>query len=456
MKNSTLDALFTSWLGIGTPVNSTVDLLAWTRQRNDKLKVHINRTKLSQSDFWYYDANNGKITNNNRCFFSIEGLQCGLTKQPIIIQNEIGYLGIICRQINGLLHFLIQAKIEPGNVNKVQLSPTIQATKSNFTQMHGGKRPNYIDYFLEADKYEIIVDQIQSEQSSRFYGKRNRNIIIKVEENVEVLPSHKWMTLKQIKELMRYDNLVNMDTRTVLSCIPFSFAGYDTKLEEKFIDKALYRSITQGCERNLLPEIYRYINNYKMLDMPERKLIPLNQMDGWVINDEEICCTTPYSFKVIYCDISIEEREVSQWFQPLFEACGKAVFGLITKEKNGIILFLVKAISEVGCFDGIELGPTIQHEASALIPSQFDDLEALFFDRWQRREGIVFNTLLSEEGGRFYHEQNHNVIIKIETDMLEDPPSGYFWADFKTLNMLTQVNNCLNIQLRNLLSVLET
>ena len=121
----------------------------------------------------------------------------------MILQNEIGYLGIICSIIDDELQFLMQAKIEPGNINKIQLSPTIQATKSNFTQTHGGNKPLYLDYFLNANKYEIIVDQIQYEQSSRFIKKRNRNIIIYVNDNINVYPSHKWMTLGQIKSLMK-------------------------------------------------------------------------------------------------------------------------------------------------------------------------------------------------------------------------------------------------------------
>ena len=115
----------------------------------------------------------------------------------------------------------MQAKIEPGNINKVQISPTIQATKSNFFQKHGGSQPAFLEYFLNAKQTNILVDQIQSEQSSRFYMKRNRNIILYVTDYIVESSTHKWMTLGQIKDLMRYDNLVNMDTRTVLSCIPF-------------------------------------------------------------------------------------------------------------------------------------------------------------------------------------------------------------------------------------------
>ena len=34
-------------------------------------------------------------------------------------------------------------------------------------------------------------------------------------------------------------------------------------------------------------------------------------------------------------------------------------------------------------------------------------------------------------------------------------PEGYFWADFQTVNILIQFNNCLNIQLRNLFSIID-
>ena len=104
----------------------------------------------------------------------------------------------------------------------MQISPTLQATKSNYSQIHKGKQPLYLDYFVNASPDQIILDQLQSEQGARFLRKRNRNIIIKVEEDVEEHDDFRWMTLGQIKELMRYDNMVNMDTRTVLSGLKIS------------------------------------------------------------------------------------------------------------------------------------------------------------------------------------------------------------------------------------------
>lgn len=434
--------------------NSIKEILEWIEKKNNEIHVVIEKNGLSDSDFWFYDDEEGAIVNKNRSFFAIKGIQKVVdgnvvAEQPILLQQEIGYLGIICKMIDGEMNLLMYAKIEPGNINHIQISPTIQATKSNFTQKHGGKKPAYLEYFVNASNYNIIVDQIQSEQSSRFLGKRNRNIIIEVDENedIEVLPSHRWMTLSQLKELMKYDNLVNMDTRTVLSCIP-------ADKMEKFApinDEALKNSI--NCDDDNTPELYQYINNYKMFDESESKLVPLYSLESWETKDNEFVCKYPYSFKVVFCDIEIEGREVTHWTQPLFEATGIATFGLFTCVDNGIRKFLVQAKPEIGCFDKIELAPSVQREY--ICAEKMNAVDNLFDQLVQDKKGIKFDTVLSEEGGRFYHEQNINVIIEIDKNDLPELPDGYFWTTYKVLNKLVQVNNCLDIQLRNLLSVME-
>ena len=462
--NKVLYSIAKSWGQSESEQFPTADILEWVAQRNKQVEVDIHKNRLSESDFWFYDREEGCIHNRNHSFFSIVGyrkqMEDGkMLSQPMLLQPEIGYLGMICREFEGIMHFLMQAKIEPGNVNKIQLSPTIQATKSNFTQKHGGARPPYLEYFENASRYEIVVDQIQSEQSSRFYKKRNRNIIIYVEEDIPVLPSHRWMTLGQIKDLMRVDNLVNMDTRTVLSCIPYANLRLQPaellKLSDSFHDKALFLSAFVGSGERLLPQVYQCINNYKMFSDSYAELMPLHALADWVMEDWEIVCKKPYPFKVVFCDIAIEGREVKRWTQPLFEAMGIATFGLICCEDDGILRFVVKAVPEAGCFDGIELGPTFQKEEVPLSDFQEDVVTRFFESRVASGDGVVFDHLLSEEGGRFYHEQNRNILLRVELSELPPLPEGYFLLDYKTLNELVQINNILNIQLRNLLSLVE-
>ena len=451
--NKSIEKIIKSWACTDSNVNSTEEILRWIEERNSSVSVSISKIDPAEDTVWKYVEDEGIIANSSRSFFIISGYKNKETEQPIIIQDEIGYLGIICKEIDGMVHFLMQAKIEPGNVNKVQISPTIQATKSNFTQKHGGGKTAYIDYFLGAANYNIIVDQIQSEQSARFKGKRNRNIVIGLpeDEKIEVLQSYRWMTLGQIKELMRYDNLVNMDTRTVIACLPISFADKD-KCKKYFKNMALYKSIFDGDGMNLLPSIYNYINNRRMFDDDRGELVPLGQLNNWNWVNGEFINKKGYHFKIIFCDIAIEGREVKRWTQPLFEAVGMATFGLMCCEEDGVLKFIVKARKEIGSFDGPELGPTVQLEADEF-PK--DSVESVFVEEYYKKENVLYDVIMSEEGGRFYHEQNKNIIMKVEKEVIPELPQGYFVVDYRALNLLVQVNNCLNIQLRNLLSLLE-
>ncbi len=443
--------------------NQVESILKWISGLNNDCKVNISECSINDSTFWFYDDYNGEVLNRKRSFFSIKGMRRFMDgefvgEQPIIIQPEIGYLGIICKEINGTLHFLMQAKIEPGNVNCVQISPTIQATKSNFTRAHGGKLPTYFEYFENSSKYDVIYDQIQSEQAARFYKKRNRNMIMVVNEDIEIYPNYRWMTLGQIKKLMEIDNLVNMDTRTVISGIPLVTEQLDNNVRaeiyKKFTDKALYHSIFSTSPSEELPKVYQLMNNYKMFRDVTISTVPLNQLVGWRVDEYGVTCKTQANFMVRYYDIEIEGREVQHWSQPLFKAIGMATFGLVTKVENGIRKFLVKLCDEIGSFDKVELGPSIQWEPTHYLYND-DIVEKVFRSAVENHKGIMVGVVLSEEGGRFYHEQNYNYIVEIDEGEIPELPEGYIWLSYSTLNYLVQVNNCLNIQLRNLLSLIK-
>lgn len=447
--------LIRSWACRQGSVHDTGEILSWIQELNDTIDVSLEKVDLDACRDWYYDSLTGQIKHKNNIFFQISGMEqtdngSVTLRQPMIYQYGIGYLGIIAKKICGEINFLMQAKIEPGNINRIQISPTLQATLSNFTQQHGGKKPHYLEYFLNASKYRVIVDQLQSEQSSRFHKKRNRNIIIQIDEEIEVLPMFRWMTIGQIKSLMKVDNIVNMDTRTVLSCIPYFQESSDC--EQYFSDPSMYQSIFNADTLHF-PSVYSYINDYKMYHRIDSRSIPLYHLEDWEMQGHEFVCKHPNNFKIVFCNISIEGREVKQWSQPLIEPLGQATFGLLTCVENGVRKFLVKACHEAGALDWLELGPTIQWEP--VCGNGRDMITELFFEKLASGQGIIFDALLSEEGGRFYQEQNRNIILEVDSARLSNPPAGYFLLDYKSLNIFTQFNNCLNIQLRNLISLLE-
>lgn len=456
---SLINDIIESWADIDGNVNTTEELLAWIEDMNKSVTSTVRECSILDSDFWFYDDYNGEILNRKRSFFSITGMRRFedgelICEQPIIIQPEIGYLGIICRKIDGKINFLMQAKTEPGNINCVQISPTIQATKSNFMRAHGGKLPHYFDIFENSDLYEVIYDQIQSEQGMRFYKKRNRNMIVQIDKDIEVFENFRWMTLGQIKKLMEYDNLVNMDTRTVLAGLPIVFYEHCQSIKKYFTDEFFYNSIYNDKTAKNISKVFHIINDYKMFSNVRTTSLPLNELMDWKIDEFGVICRKPADFMVRYYDIAISGREVKKWTQPLFKAIGMAVFGLITKKVDGMTEYLIRVYSELGVFDKIEVGPSVLWKPTHYLYDD-DPVEKVFRKHIEENRGVITNVTLSEEGGRFFHEQNKNYIIEIEDNEIDLLPDGYAWVDYGTLNHLIMFNNYVNIQLRNLIALLK-
>lgn len=186
----------------------------------------VHRIPFAELDNWSFAPRTGNLRHSSGRFFTIEGLHVSgpdsTWQQPIIVQPEIGILGILAQEFDGVLHFLMQAKMEPGNPNLVQLSPTVQATRSNYTQAHGGAAVKYLEHFLAPEPERVLTDVLQSEHGSWFYRKRNRNMIVEVAADVDVPVDDAfcWLTLGQLAQLLRLDNVVNMDARTVLASAP--------------------------------------------------------------------------------------------------------------------------------------------------------------------------------------------------------------------------------------------
>ena len=307
-----------SWKNRDGNVNTTPDILAWIKDLNANTCVNIQECDLDDCASWYYDEAAGKVVSKSGKFFSITGMRRVTDEeiafeQPVIIQPEIGYLGILCANIGGVLNFLMQAKIEPGNVNCVQISPTIQATRSNFTRVHGGRTPEYLEIFANREGCTTVYDRTQSEQGARFYRKRNRNIILKLDDDkvkdFEVGQRFKWMTLGQIKELMKEDNLVNMDTRTVLSGLPLEV---DVQSNLGYLD---------GPNYGYLEKIYRKLNDYRMFHDSYVEEVPLSKLDGWDVSSRGVEYKGDADFMVRYYKIEIEGREVKKMGSAPLQSC---------------------------------------------------------------------------------------------------------------------------------------
>ncbi|MGD9612215.1 MAG: NDP-hexose 2,3-dehydratase family protein [Kiritimatiellia bacterium] len=439
---------------------STADVRAWLAARNRDVGVRVSRTRLSQMRDWALDDATGRIRHASGKFFSIDGIRVATNwgakpewAQPIINQPEIGFLGCLAREFDGVLHFLIQAKVEPGNVNCVQLSPTLQATKSNYTRVHQGKSPKYLDWFLDRSRSRVLLDQLQSEQGARFLHKRNRNIIVEIAEDLPPDPDFAWLTLGQIKHLMAADNLVNMDLRTVVSGIPF---GQDDDRREPDSFAEAMRASAVETRRPFLPldDLISWFTGQKVRFDLQVTPCDLRSIADWELTDDCLRHKGEQFFRVIWVDVEISNREVTAWQQPLVEPAREGIIAFVVKRIHGAYHFLVQAKLECGNFDVLEFAPTVQCITGSYADSR-QVLPYLDYVLTARPDQIRYDVRQSEEGGRFYREQNRNLIVEADESFPVACPENYQWMTLNQLLTFARFNNYLNIQARSLLATLR-
>ena len=195
-----------------------------------KFKYELNVDKIGVSEIrnWIYDGN--VIRHENDKYFKVIGVNVEIGNrevvswcQPMIQPAQEGIMGFIVKKINGIYHFLVQAKLEAGNFDVVELAPTVQCLTGNYRKGYNEYEIPYLELFLNAKEEDIWYSSYQSEEGGRFYKEQNLNIIVEVGEDfpIEVDGNYCWMTLNQILSFVTYNNYLNIAARSLLSAISF-------------------------------------------------------------------------------------------------------------------------------------------------------------------------------------------------------------------------------------------
>jgi oxidase EvaA len=455
------------------PELSMKDVEGWLAGQSAAQRMTVERVRFSAMRDWALVGSPLRLAHRSGRFFSIQGLRVEADfgpvagwDQPIIHQPEIGILGIITRVFGGVRHFLMQAKSEPGNVNGVQISPTVQATRSNFTRIHGGARPAYLEYFTDR-RARLLVDQLQGEQGSRFLRKQNRNMIVEVDEDVPLGDRFCWMTLAQIKQLLNRPNVVNMDTRTVLACLPLlssdeadglAGAGIGRMPDDMTLGNfaaALLSSALHGDRgvhgsRELLHWLTDLRATYR-LDLEPRGI---DALDGWELDDDALRRKDGRYFSVIGVAVENTTREVSAWHQPLVAHHGYGLNGFVLQRIDGVLHFLVRACMYPGNLALFELGSTVSRSNAEDCFGTPDAPPYLDLFRNPPVDWIRYDAVQSEEGGRFFHYQNRYMLLEIPPDVRVVETAAHRWMTLAQIQDLLS-HGYFNIEGRSLLACLD-
>ncbi|MEU0744723.1 NDP-hexose 2,3-dehydratase family protein [Streptomyces sp. NPDC006134] len=454
-----------SWKTARPPaVARDVSFDRWLDEQRRRHPHSVRRVPLDALPGWRFCRDTGDLVHSSGRFFSVSGLRATTDfgaggrrprswTQPVIVQPEVGLLGILLKESRGEVHCLLQAKMEPGNVNGLQLSPTVQATRSNFTGVHRGRPVPYTEYFTgDRSGARVLADSLQSEQGWWFLHKRNRNVVVMTDEDVPALDGFRWLSLRRVGALLRRDHLVNMDSRTVLSTLPprllADSAGRPAPAGE---DDALH-SFTEVLSA-LADARFRYELTQEQL--PLRKVLE-DAVGPWRRTRDGIGRDDGRYFTVLGVTVEAQAREVARWAQPLLAPVA-GLAGLLVRRVDGVPHVLLRARVEAGTLNVAEFGPTVQcssrpaHGEGGRRPEFLDLLLA------PRAGRVLFDTEQSEEGGRFHHALTRNLIVEPdEGDLrdLPDLPPDFCWVSVPQAQALLRHGNYLNVQARSLMTAL--
>ncbi|MDX5459255.1 NDP-hexose 2,3-dehydratase family protein [Micromonospora tulbaghiae] len=460
------DRLVMSALATDSAVTPTAQVLPWLAERSRAHSFEVRRVPLGELTGWQEEPGTGNLVHHTGRFFSIEGLRVQTERtwtQPIIVQPEVGVLGLLMKEFDGVLHCLMHAKMEPGNAPLVQLSPTVQATRSNYTGVHRGTPIRYFEYMRPSARSRVLVDVLQSEQNSWFLHKRNRNMVVETTDDVPVGDDFRWLTLGQLAALLRRPDVVNMDTRSVMSCIPATPSAVLRPVVAVPGDTfagAVRRSFwDDGDARHTQTELLGWLTRQRAVREVRQRRVPLSEAeaDGWRRDDDEIAHVSGKYFTVIGVSVLAGSREVRSWQQPLLAPVAPGVLALLVKRIAGVLHGLVQARADAGSLTGVELGPTVQCQ-----PVNYRDLPPRERPRYldlvpaPGEARIRYDVVQSEEGGRFHHARNRYLVVEVGDEFPVEAPDDFRWMTMGQLAGLLSHGNYLNVELRSLLACART
>ena len=378
------------------------------QKKNNKIKVKIK--KLDILNNWYFSKDS--IFHESKKFFKIIGIDVKSNligknwDQPIIVQNELGILGIIKDKKKE--RYLLQAKVEPGNKNKLQLSPTVQATKSNYTRIHGGKKIPFLSFFINKKKNFIS----QSEQGYRYLFKFNYNSLVETTKSIKIFDNFYWFNKKDLTKLVKIKSILNMDTISVFS----------TFISKNKIDTPLIN----------MQKINKWIKIKDKAFNLKIKIKPLANLKNWIVKNDSITHKKNKHFSVIGININANKREVKVWDQPIIKGKEMAFAGYLIKEFNKTNHYLCRYNKKPGLKKStlscsVNTSDLKNYNSSNNLENFEKKILKDFFLNKKKKYKSIYDNILSDEGGRFFNceirykalQLNNNTNIKI--------PHNYIW-----------------------------
>ena len=295
------------------------------------------------------------------------------------------------------------------------------------------KKIKYLNFFL--NKTKCLVNSKQTEQGFRYLFKKNTNILLNINRNINFSKNYKWIQKKHLISMAGKKNILNMDTLSVFSC-SINKNSFDSPIDS-------------------MKQINNWLAYMKKRYYIKVNRIKLSNMKNWVLSNKNIFHKSKSFFSIIGVRVSTKSREVNYWDQPLIKNNNISFAGFLVKKINSTTHYLVRFTLEPGLKYG-SLTCTVNtsnvknylKNNNLSFKSKFI-LKNFFFKK--NKYSVKYDTIQSDEGGRFYQSQIRYMVIQLNDRQKIKIDKNYKWISQNQMVYLIK-KGVLDIEARLLFS----
>lgn len=175
----------------------------WFAEQAANSTMSVSRIPLAEVNGWGMQDEGACFGRPDGKFYALVGLRVSVPKpgqrevttwdQPMIV--EYGE-GVVALAIDGGGRFLISARVEPGIEGHIVLGPTLQASRANLDQAHGGLRPPRAQIIYNCEQ----ADARFKADGGKFFHKENEYYVVHVHGFGPLLGNERWFTRRELNE----------------------------------------------------------------------------------------------------------------------------------------------------------------------------------------------------------------------------------------------------------------
>jgi dTDP-4-dehydro-6-deoxy-alpha-D-glucopyranose 2,3-dehydratase len=174
------------------------------------------------------------------------------------------------------------------------------------------------------------------------------------------------------------------------------------------------------------------------------KLVSIDELSDWVYQNGEIRHKKGKKYF-----FSVQGLKTENWDQPIIVQKEGGIFCILCQKQAGVIKYLLAARYEPGLINLIQLAPTIQSTWSNL-------RQGVKFSEFlnHKKAKVIYKVKHSEEGTRFWHKENLNMLIELDKNLKLPKDNDFIWLTLPQIKKLMLIDNLINPYVRTVLAPL--